>query len=137
LAKQFETRSTSRSTAAVLREGAQVRLVFVPALVENLANPKASVDGQFVYQRKARSGRWIPVPAVSLATLKEGDAFKLTLHAQELLTLLEGLVPLYQFYRDPRPARLLSMEFGSWYKRSKMRALASGSIPRPVSLTER
>lgn len=74
--------------------------MFVPALVENLANPKASVDGQFVYQRKARSGRWIPVPAVSLATLKEGDAFKLTLHAQELLTLLEGLVPLYQFYRD-------------------------------------
>jgi hypothetical protein len=42
----------------------------------------------------------MPVQTISLASLKEGDAFKLTLHAQELLTLLEGLVPLYKFYQS-------------------------------------
>src|SRR5580658_3502578 len=56
LMKTFEIRSTSRSSAGcnpiVLREGDQVRLVFLPTLVENPGNPKASVDGQFVYQRK-------------------------------------------------------------------------------------
>jgi Domain of unknown function (DUF4263) len=84
----------------VLREGEQVRLVFVPSLVDNPANPKASVDGHFIYQRKARSGRWAPVHTVSLSTLKDGDAFKLTLHAQELRTILEGLVPLFRFYEE-------------------------------------
>jgi len=58
------------------------------------------VDGHFIYQRKAKSGRWIPVATVPLSTLKAGDEFKLTLHAQELLAFLEGLVPLYKFYEQ-------------------------------------
>jgi len=101
---QFETRSTSRRTAEcnpiILRDGDQVRLVFAPTLVDNPANPKASVDGHFMYQRKVRSGRWMPVASVALSTLKAGEGFKLTLHAQELRTLLEGLVPLYRFYEQ-------------------------------------
>ena len=84
----------------MLREGEQVRLAFVPFLVDNPANPKASVDGHFIYQRKAKSGRWIPVKTVPLSTIKAGEEFKLTLHAQELLTFLEGLVPLYKFYEQ-------------------------------------
>ncbi len=102
--KQFETRSTSRQTAEsnpiTLRQGDRVRLVFVPFLVDNPASPKASVDGYFIYQKKTASGRWVPVPTVPLSTLKDGEGFKLTLHAQELMTLLEGLVPLYRLYRD-------------------------------------
>jgi hypothetical protein len=102
--KTLETQSMSRSTAGcnpiVLREGEQVRLVFVPILVDNPANPKASVDGYFIYQRKAKSGRWIPVPTVPLSALKAGEGFKLTLHAHELRVLLEGLVPLYKFYEQ-------------------------------------
>jgi hypothetical protein len=39
------------------------------------------------------------VPSVSLSTLKEGNEFKLSLHAKELRTLLEGLVPLYRLHR--------------------------------------
>jgi hypothetical protein len=73
--------------------------VFVPAVVDNRQNPNACIDGQFVYQRKAASGRWVPVPSVGLSTLREGEEFKLTLHAQELLDLLEGLVPLYRLHR--------------------------------------
>jgi hypothetical protein len=102
--QRFETRSTSRRTAEcdsiVLREGNQVRLVFVPTLVDNAESPRASVDGYFIYQRKAKSGRWVPVRTVSLSTLKSGEGFKLELHAQELLTLLERLVPLYKFYEQ-------------------------------------
>lgn len=102
--RTIETQSTSRSSAGcnpiVLREGEQVRLVFVPFLVDNPANPKASVDGHFIYQRKAKSGRWIPVPTIPLSSLRAGDEFKLTLHAQELRMLLEGLVPLYKFYEQ-------------------------------------
>src|ERR1017187_1952428 len=99
---RFETTSTSGRTAVcnpiILREGEQVRLVFVPTLVDNTNNPKACVNGCFVYQRKAQSGRWIPIPAIPLTTLKAGDEFKLTLHANELRVLVEGLVPLYKFY---------------------------------------
>jgi Shedu protein SduA, N-terminal/Shedu protein SduA, C-terminal len=101
--KMLETRATSRSTALcnpiTLREGEQVRLVFVPAIVDNPANPKASVDGHFVYQRKTRSDTWIPVPTVALSSLKSGEGFKLSLHAQELYTFFENIVQLYQFYR--------------------------------------
>lgn len=104
MARAIETRSTSRRTALcnpiVLREGAHVRLAFIPAIVDNPANPNACVDGQFVYERKATSGRWEAVGSLSLTSLKEGEGFKLTLHAQELLTLLEGLVPLYRLHRD-------------------------------------
>src|SRR5882757_750725 len=102
--KTIDTQSTSRSSAGcnpiVLREGEQVRLVFLPTLVDNPTNPKASVDGCFVYQRKARSGRWYPVPTMPLSSIKAGEEFKLTIHAQELRTLLEGLVPLYKLYEQ-------------------------------------
>jgi hypothetical protein len=68
--------------------------------VDNVRNPKASVDGCFVYQRKATSGAWLPVRTISLSTLREGDEFKLTLHAEELFALLQALVPLYKFYEQ-------------------------------------
>lgn len=76
-----------------------MRLAFVPAIVDNPGDPNSCVDGHFVYQRKAPSGRWIPIPTDSLSTLREGDEFKLTLHARELSNLLEGLVPLYRLHR--------------------------------------
>lgn len=100
----LETRSVSRSAAGcspiVLREGNQVRLVFVPKLVDNPENPKACVDGHFIYQRKTRNGPWLPVPTVPLTTFKSGEEFRLMLHAQELRTLLEGVVRLYQLHQQ-------------------------------------
>ena len=73
--------------------------MFVPAIVDNHGDPNSCVDGQFVYQRKTFSERWIPVRTKSLSTLAEGNEFKLTLHAKELRALLEGLVPLYRLHR--------------------------------------
>lgn len=76
-----------------------MRLAFVPAIVDNPGDPNSCVDGHFVYQRKALRERWMDVPTTSLATLREGDEFKLTLHAKELRALLEGLVPIYRLHR--------------------------------------
>lgn len=104
MVKRIETRPTSRHTAVcnpiVLREGPHVRLVFVPTVVDNPADPNSCIDGQFVYQRKARNDRWLPVPTGSLSSIKEGEEFKLTLHAGELRSFLEGLVPLYRLHRE-------------------------------------
>ena len=58
------------------------------------------MDGHFIYQKKAKSGRWFPVRTIPLSTLKSGEGFKLTLHAQEQRTLLDHLVPLYKFYEQ-------------------------------------
>ncbi len=100
--KQLQTRSTSRSSAVcdpiVVREGEHVRLAFIPSLVDNPSNPRASVNGTFVYQRKAASEKWIPLRTLSLSSLRDGDQFKLTLHADELFNLLQKLVPLYKLY---------------------------------------
>ena len=101
--KRIETRPTSRRTAVcnpiTLREGPHVRLVFVPTVVDNPADPNSCIDGQFVYQRKAQKERWLPAPTESLSSIREGEEFKLTLHASELRALLEGLVPLYRLHR--------------------------------------
>jgi hypothetical protein len=100
--KVIETISTSRSTAGcdpiVLRETDRIRLVFIPTLIDNRANPKASVDGYFVYQRKTVSQRWVPLQTVAVSTLKAGEGFKLSLHADELWNLFDGVVRLYNFY---------------------------------------
>jgi hypothetical protein len=100
--KEIETRSTSLKTAEctpiVLRESEQVRLVFLPTLVDNAATPDACVRGHFVYQRKTRREEWVPVTNVPLSSLKSGEGFKLELHSQELLALIRGIGPLYRLY---------------------------------------
>jgi len=58
------------------------------------------VDGHFIYQKKAKSGRWFPVQTIPLSRLKSDEGFKLTLHAQELRTLIEHLIPLYRLYEQ-------------------------------------
>jgi hypothetical protein len=110
--KIIRTVSTSRNTAGadpiVLRDGDQVRLVFIPTLIDNRQNPKASVDGYFIYQRKTASQRWVPVQTVALSTLKAGEGFKLALHGDELWKLFDGVVRLYNFYGQqgiPRGAK--------------------------------
>jgi len=100
----LETRSTSAHTAEctpiTLRETEQVRLVFVPTLVDNPENPRACVRGTFLYQRKGKSDEWVPLNTESLAGLKKGESYKLDLHSSEVLALGDGLRPLYQLKRE-------------------------------------
>jgi hypothetical protein len=101
--EQIETRSTSLKTAEcspiVVRKTDQVRLAFVPTLVNNEGNPEACVRGYFVYQRKSTKGEWEPVATITLSSLKSGEGYKLELPSGELLALMRGLVPLYKLYR--------------------------------------
>lgn len=100
----LETRSTSARTAdctpIVLRETDQVRLVFLPTLVDNFDNPRACVQGAFVYQRKGKKNEWIPLNTDSLTSVKKGESFKLDLHSSELLALGDVLRSLYQLKRE-------------------------------------
>ena len=102
--KKIETQSTSLKTAEcspiTLRLSEQVRLVFVPTLVDNEKVPDACVRGHFVYQRKVKKDEWASSTSVSLTSLKSGEGFKLELHSQELLALMRGLGAVYRLYRQ-------------------------------------
>jgi hypothetical protein len=102
--KEIETRSTSsktaQCTAIVLRETAQIRLVFVPTLVDNATAIDACDRGEFVYQKKLKNDQWVAINTIPLSSIKSGDAFKLELHSSELLTLMRELSPLYRIYRQ-------------------------------------
>jgi hypothetical protein len=97
---QLETTSTSSRTAdctpIVLRQTARVRLVFRPVLLVNEARPRACIRGDFIYQRRNSWGEWEQANTLSLATIRQGEQYKLELHSGELLQLLETIGPLYR-----------------------------------------
>lgn len=101
---EVHTRSTSANTAEcdpiVLRETDRVRLVFLPTIVNNTSSPEASVRGWFVYQKKSKVNGWVPVETIPLSTLKNGEGYKLELHAGELAALGHGLRALYLLHRQ-------------------------------------
>ena len=96
--------STSRSSAVtediILRETGITRLVFRPILVENKREPKASVKGSFIFQRKGKSDKWEDVDFTLLSSLKKGQAIKLDLKSEEIKKLHEELSSLYDIYKS-------------------------------------
>ena len=105
--EEIQTAATSPKTAdctpIVLREKDRVRLLFKPTLVANPKDPKACIDGCFVYEKRSATGApWQSANTESLGTIKVGEQYKLELHAAELLKLMEGLGPLYRAsWQDP------------------------------------
>jgi hypothetical protein len=101
---EIRTASTSLNTAdcnpIVLRITDRVRLVFLPALVNNNKNLQACVRGTFVYQKKKPTGEWTSITDKSLSSLKTGEGYQLELHSEELLGLLRSLRDLYGLYRQ-------------------------------------
>ena len=102
MTQRIRTQSTSRQSAIgtpiVLREKDRVRLVFVPLIIDNPKHVSAAVKGSFVYQRKRRDGDWIDAREISLATLKAGQGYQLTLTSEELLTFLDGIQAYYALH---------------------------------------
>lgn len=100
---KFHTKSTSSSSAVgsdiVLRETDKVRLLFRPMIVDNVHDSNAAINGTFVYQRKGIKDAWVDVPRVGLNTLKKGEEYHLTLHAEEVLRLHEELGALYKLHK--------------------------------------
>ena len=112
------TTSTSANSAICspveLRRTDRIRLAFHPMIVRNDAQPKACINGVFVYERKSASGDWEPMNTESLGTIKTGEQYRLEIHSDELLTLVQALGPLYRStWRDgvvPGTHELVRME---------------------------
>lgn len=102
--EKVKIESTSRHSASCsdisVREGERVRLLFRPEIVDNPANPPASVRGRFVYQRKGNFDRWVDFDKLPLSSIKKGEGYQLSLGASELYKLLREVVPLYRFHRN-------------------------------------
>ncbi len=97
-----ETTSTSAWTADAtpVRETSQTRLVFLPEIVKNAAQPAASVKGTLCYQRKTRQGSWESCESINLAQLKAGEGVRLDLKSAEVLALYGGLTDRYAIGRE-------------------------------------
>jgi antiviral defense system Shedu protein SduA len=132
-----EIKATSRQSAVctdiVLRDKAQVRLLFRPQLVDNPNDSRACVKGRFLYQKKGKNDEWQDFDSPSLATLTRGEQFALEVNSEELLKLLRHLGALYRLHQSqgflwrissvgtcrPRPRALGIPPLGSRYSRSK------------------
>ena len=99
---EIHVASTSSRTAEcdpiVLRETERVRLVFLPELVKNEANPQACVRGTFVYQRKNATAEWAKSTEYSLSSLKSGEGYQLELRSSELFHLGQSVRSLYELF---------------------------------------
>jgi hypothetical protein len=96
--------STSAQSAEcsdiLLRQTNATRLVFRPVLVANAKNPKAAVDGTFIFQRKGSKEEWADVKTIPFSSLKKDEGYKLELSSVEVLTLFEGLANLYELHKQ-------------------------------------
>jgi hypothetical protein len=100
--EKITTKSTSSISAdtndIVLRETITTRLIFRPQLVTNNHNPKASVKGTFIFQRKGKNDVWENIHDMTLSNMKKGEGISLQLHSQEVLSLYGGITNLYKLY---------------------------------------
>ncbi|MEN9558411.1 MAG: hypothetical protein RL141_780 [Candidatus Parcubacteria bacterium] len=95
-------KSTSRTSAEtediILREGEKTRLVFRPMMVVNPSEPKHSIKGCFIFQKKKPSGNWDDYKVTDLTSLKDAEGVKLELHSAEVYRLLTQLNNRYSIF---------------------------------------
>jgi hypothetical protein len=95
--------STSKVTAKVedftLRETKSTRLIFRPTLVENDNDENASVNGEFLFQKKGFKDKWEDFESVPFSKMKNGEEVKLKIKSGELLSLHEEITNLYKLYK--------------------------------------
>jgi hypothetical protein len=99
---QIESTSakSAKVSPIVLRQTEQVRLVFVPQLIENEKEASASVKGCLAYQRKKKVDDWEPIESINLSHLRSGDGVKLDLRGAEVMELYSQLSALYQNFEE-------------------------------------
>lgn len=105
MAYRVRLRSTSPHTSegdpVPLRETKTTRLAFCPIVVDNEANPDASVKGTLVHQRRASEDEsWQDVDTVPLSQLHAGEAVKFSLSTEETARLIDGLAAHRAAYRQ-------------------------------------
>ncbi len=100
--------STSRHSAEcdpiLLRQTSTTKLIFCPLMVDNPHSKKATIKGNFIFQKKGKNDTWENHKKLNLSNLKAQEWIKLEIKSEELLTLLEGLYPLYKIsHKDGIP----------------------------------
>ena len=106
----IDVMSTSSRTADAspisLKKTGQTRLRFVPKLVNNSNEPKKSVAGKLVFERKKKTDTVFPsddqlsTNKITKVTVKTGDWLELNLDTSEVFALYEGLGRLYSLYNQ-------------------------------------
>ena len=91
---------TAQADEIVIRQKGTVRLVFVPTIVENQKDPKACVNGYFIYQKKSKKDEWEDIKDINLNSLKTGEGVKLGIKSGELFHLLKHLADLYRIHSE-------------------------------------
>ncbi len=97
------TKSTSLTSAVgqdiELRCTESSRLIFRPEVVDNPHDQSASVRGNFIYQRKKKTGEWENYKTLDLSKLRDNEWVKLELKSGELKKLITELDKYYEVFK--------------------------------------
>ena len=97
------TKSTSLTSAVgqdiELRHTESSRLIFKPEVVDNPHDQAACVRGNFIYQRKKKTGEWENYKTLDLSRLKDNEWVKLELKSGELKKLITELDKYYDIFK--------------------------------------
>lgn len=96
--------STSPTSADVssiiLKNTEMVRTKFVPKLINNVSDPKKSVSGKLVYEKKRQNDSQFPTEKITRRSVKVGEVMEISLNTTETFALYDGLRKLYKLYDD-------------------------------------
>ncbi|EEL68986.1 Shedu anti-phage system protein SduA [Bacillus mycoides] len=91
--------TTSRDSAVCddieLKQTSTTRLIFRPEIVNNNKNPKASVRGCFIFQKKGRNALWDDYKELDMNKLKAEEWIKLEINSDAMLTLTKEIQKHY------------------------------------------
>ena len=97
------TKSTSLSSAIgqdiELRVTETSRFIFRPEIVDNPHDKTACVRGNFIFQRKKKTGQWEDYKNQDLSRLKDSEWIKLELKSSELKKLITELDKYYEIFK--------------------------------------
>jgi len=103
VSKVIKIKSTSLQSGVgqdiELRKTSTTRLIFRPEVVDNIHDKKACVRGNFIFQKKKPSGKWVNYKALNLSTLKDKEWVKLEIKSGELLKLITELNKYYEIFK--------------------------------------
>lgn len=102
---QYTKVGTSNKTSVVeedliIKETSTTRTIFRAEIIDNHKDPKATVKGVFVHQRKSKKDDWEDINEIKFNELKNGEGAKWTFSCGELKRLYDLLIDLYSLEKE-------------------------------------
>ena len=97
---------TASASPVVLNKTDTIRFKFIPTLVANENDPKKSVSGKLLYEKKRKSDEGFPSDGgdtsskITRRSAKVGDWMEINLNTAETFELYQGLKKLYDLYEN-------------------------------------